>query len=270
MSSSPPASPASIDWGIGSYEHTAAQLLPAARVVVECAGIQSGEHVVDVGCGTGNGALLAAERGARVTGVDPAPRLLEVARARATEKGFETAFVVGDAAGIPVSDNVADVVLSIFGVIFAPDAVAATREMARITAPGGRIVLSAWIPEGPISQIGRIFGMAIMKAVGAPPPAGPPMAWHDRDVLSGLLEPHGFDVTLEQHTHLFRASSLDEYLEQEVARHPLSVAGAAILEPRGELEPLIEQSREMLTAANEDPDAFQISHRYVIATARRR
>ena len=70
------------DWGLGRYEDTAAQLEPAARAVVERAAPAAGEHVVDVGCGTGNAALLAAERGARVTGVDPAPRLLDVARER--------------------------------------------------------------------------------------------------------------------------------------------------------------------------------------------
>jgi len=67
MTSSP-----SLDWSIGNYEHTADQLMPAARLVVDRAAPAPGERVVDVGCGTGNAALLAAARGARVTGVDPA------------------------------------------------------------------------------------------------------------------------------------------------------------------------------------------------------
>ena len=65
-----------MDWSLGHYEHTAAQLLPAARVAVDLAAPSSGERLVDVGCGTGNAALLAAASGAAVTGVDPARRLL--------------------------------------------------------------------------------------------------------------------------------------------------------------------------------------------------
>jgi cyclopropane fatty-acyl-phospholipid synthase-like methyltransferase len=75
------AAPGSLDWGIGHYETTAAQLEPAARVVVEQAAVQPGEHLLDLGCGTGNAALLAAGPGVRAIGVDPSPRLLEVARA---------------------------------------------------------------------------------------------------------------------------------------------------------------------------------------------
>src|SRR5436305_15136046 len=114
--------PPTLDWSLGRYERTAGQLLPAARLVVERAAPAAGDRVVDVGCGTGNAALLAAERGARVTGVDPATRLLEVARERAAARGLDADFATGDAAHLPVGDGEADVVLSVFGVIFAPDA----------------------------------------------------------------------------------------------------------------------------------------------------
>ena len=88
------------DWGLGRYEDTATRLEPAARVVVEAAAPVAGERVVDVGCGTGNAALLAAERGATVTGVDPAPRLLEVARAEAATRGLDATFAPGHAASV--------------------------------------------------------------------------------------------------------------------------------------------------------------------------
>src|SRR3954452_3668306 len=133
-----------MDWSAGHYEQIADQVMPAAHAVVDRAVPVPGEHVVDVGCGTGNAALLAAERGARVTGVDPAPRLLEVARARAASRGLEATFALGDAAALPIEDGEADVVLSVFGVIFASDPLAAAAEMARVTAPGGRVVLTAW------------------------------------------------------------------------------------------------------------------------------
>src|SRR3954454_8693421 len=110
-----------IDWSLGHYEDTATRLAAAARAAVERAAPTAGERVVDVGCGTGNGALLAAERGATVTGVDPAQRLLEVARARAAARGVEATFMLGHAAALPLADGAADALLSVFGVTFAPD-----------------------------------------------------------------------------------------------------------------------------------------------------
>src|SRR6266536_5366377 len=114
-----------MEWGQGRYESVAEQLLPAAEVVVERAAPKEGERVVDVGCGTGNAALLAAERGAKVTGVDPAGRLLDVAAAEASERGLDADFVIGEAASIPLDDDSVDLAISVFGVIFAPDPQAA-------------------------------------------------------------------------------------------------------------------------------------------------
>src|SRR5689334_10537672 len=117
MAGGMPSPPAAPDWSAGRYERTAGQLLSAARVVVERAAVAPGERVVDVGCGTGNAALLAAERGARVTGVDPAVRLLGVAREQAAARGLVADFAEGDAAHLPLGDGEAQAVLSVFGVI---------------------------------------------------------------------------------------------------------------------------------------------------------
>ena len=84
--------PRVLDWSVGHYESTADQLLPAAGVVVRSAALRTGERVLDLGCGTGNAALLAAEHSSRVTGVDPAERLLEVARARAAAEHKNVTF----------------------------------------------------------------------------------------------------------------------------------------------------------------------------------
>ncbi len=90
-----------VDWGAGRYETTAAELAPVAQVVVERAGISPGDDVVDIACGTGNAALLAAGRGARVVGVDGAPRLLEVARERARAQGIVLDLREGDLLALP-------------------------------------------------------------------------------------------------------------------------------------------------------------------------
>jgi ubiquinone/menaquinone biosynthesis C-methylase UbiE len=120
-----------------------------AEVVVARSGAGAGDVVVDVACGTGNAALLAAVRGARVVGVDGAPRLLAVARERAAAMGVEAEWLEGDLAALPLADGVADVVLSVFGVIFAADPSAALSEVARILRPDGRAFVTAWVPAGP-------------------------------------------------------------------------------------------------------------------------
>ena len=260
--------PGTIDWGLGRYERVAEQLLRAARAVVDRAAPVEGEHVVDVGCGNGNAALLAAARGARVTGIDPAARLLGVARERAAAEGLDATFVEGEAAAMPLADGEADIVLSVFGVIFAPHGAAAAAEMARVAAPAGRIVLSAWIPEGAISQMARTAREAIARALTLPA-RPPPFAWHDRDALAGLLGPHGFEVTTQEERLAFGADSASDFLEGESSDHPLWVAGRAVLEPRGEVESLRERVLAILEAANEDPAAFRVTSRYVVATARR-
>jgi SAM-dependent methyltransferase len=262
--------PPPVDWDIGNYERIAEQLLPVARVVVDRAAPSAGERVVDVGCGTGNAALLAARRGARVTGVDPATRLLQVAREQAAADHLDADFVAGDAASIPLADGEADLVVSVFGVVFAPDPGAAAAEMARVTGPAGRIVLSAWIPEGAISQTGRLAREAVTRVLGLPP-GPPPFRWHDRDALAELFAPHRFDVSVETESIAFTAGSVAEQLDGDQANHPLALAGRAVLERQpGELEALRERIFEVYEAGNEDPDAFKVTSRYVIATARRR
>jgi SAM-dependent methyltransferase len=256
------------DWGVGHYEDTAEQLMPAARVVVEYAAPTAGERVIDVGCGTGNAALLAAERGAGVTGVDPAARLLEVASQRAAARGLEAQFVRGEAEALPIDDGDADLVLSVFGVIFASDPREAVAEMARVTAPDGRIVLSAWNPSGAVHRAVSAASDAVRRALGAP--SGPsPFPWHETRALAELFGPHGFRVSAAEERIAFTASSARAYVDQQ-ADHPLAVAGQAILGPRGESEALRERMVGIYEAANEDPGAFRVTSRYIVASARRR
>jgi SAM-dependent methyltransferase len=242
--------------------------LPAARVVVGRAALVAGERVVDVGCGTANAALLAAASGARVTGIDPAQRLLDVAREQAAARGLDATFALGEAAALPLEDGAADVVLSVFGVIFASDPPAAAAEIARVTAPTGRIVLSAWVPEGAIHDAVRAAQETVRKAAGVPP-GPPPFPWHHRDALAELFAPYDFEVATEEERLAFTANSPRDYLDAESANHPLAVAGRAVLEPRGEAQALRDRMLAIYEAANEDPDGFRVTSHYIVATARR-
>jgi SAM-dependent methyltransferase len=200
--------------------------------------------------------------------VDPASRLLEVARVRAASDGKKVTFLHGEAASLPVSGASVDVILSVFAVIFAPDPGAAAAEMSRVLVPGGRIVLSAWIPAGAMFELNSAAAQAVRQAVGAPP-APQPFAWHDRDALSGLLAPYGFRVDITPHRLVFTGSSARDFLDTESRNHPLAVAGLGVLAPLGQAEALRARLLEILENGNEDRDGFQVTSRYVVATARR-
>jgi SAM-dependent methyltransferase len=270
-----------MDWGAGEYEHTASQLLPAAREVIEHAAPRAGERLVDVGCGTGNAALLAAERGAEVTGVDPARRLLEVARARAS--GTDISFLEAEAARLPCRDASAEVLVSVFGVIFAPDPAAAVTEMARVAGPDARVVLSAWLPRGPLAEVIGARSQALAAAAAAATSAqtdgggeapsaegaNAPFAWHELDALVDLFAPHGFSVELEEHQLAFVAASPSEFLDAELRVHPSWIAARAVLEPRGEMAALGARTLAILNETNENPAAFRITGDYVVMVSRR-
>lgn len=255
------------DWGIGRYESTAERLLPAARVVVERAAIQHGEHVLDLGCGTGNAALLAAACGAHVIGVDPAARLLDVARVEAERQGADITLSTGDASSVPIDDASVDVVMSVFGVIFAPDAGVAAAEMSRVLHPCGRVVLSAWVPQGTLMDFTSAAADAVRHAVGASPPES--FAWHDRDALSALFAPHDLTVEVDEHVLSISDSSPSAYLDRELREHPMAVAGMAVLGHVGGAEPLRDRLLQILEDGNEDSTGFRMTSRYVVATARR-
>jgi ubiquinone/menaquinone biosynthesis C-methylase UbiE len=265
-----------LDWGLGQYESTGESLLPISEVVVAMSEPLAGKRVVDLGCGTGNAALLAAARGAVVTGVDPAARLVEVARKRAVERGLQAEFVAGDAGSIPVEDGSADLLLSVFAVIFAPDAAAAIAEMTRVTASDGLIRLTSWVPGGSMMTINNVAGRFMGEVFGggpAPDPEAPkPLAWHDEAALREAFAKYGFTVEVERRSMHLAAKSAEEYLEKS-GQHPMAVSAAQALATRPDGAELQAELEGRLLAAvreiNEDPDAFQVSNDYAIVTARR-
>ena len=195
-----------VDWGKGRYEETAAELEPVAAAVVAMAAPRAGERVLDIACGTGNGALLAAARGADVVGVDAAPRLVGVAEERAAAAGLSLELLVGDALALPVADASFDVVISIFGVIFATDPARAIAEVARVLRPDGRAYVTAWVPAGPINEMLTVLGRAIGRATGgAPPPKR--FAWSKTDSVRTIAEPCGLAVSTTRHELAIRAAS---------------------------------------------------------------
>src|SRR5687768_9858882 len=191
---------ASLDWSEGQYERTAETLEPASITAIEAAKIAPGARVLDLGCGTGNAALAAARLGADVVAIDPSARLVDVTRARAELEGLvRLRAAVGDASDIPADDASFDAVVSVFAVIFAPDAERAADEMLRVTKAGGRIVVTSWSPKGPIAKAGAMLrdGMAVLdpsiKTRVSP-------SWGEPSFVHRLFESRRAKVTIEEKT----------------------------------------------------------------------
>lgn len=249
------------DWGTGEYERTAAQLEPAAEVAVAALAPNEGDRVLDVGCGTGNAALCAARAGAEVVGVDAAPRLVEVARERAAREGFAAAeFVVGDARDLPVDDASFDAAISVFGVIFVDSPRETARELLRPVRPGGRIVVTSWVPEGAIHEARRLTRAALGL------PAEPP-AWGEPDTLRSLFAFHPVD--LDEQRLAFTDVSPHAWVHSLLDHHPAWLEARDALRERGGWEELVERLLDLFEAANEDPDAFRLTSRYLVATVHR-
>ena len=251
-----------VDWGAGNYETTAAELAPVAEAVVEQAAISSGDDVVDLACGTGNAALLAAARGAQVVGVDGAPRLLEVARERAMEAGISADFRDGDLLALPIEDDAADVVLSVFGVIFAEDPLQAVREIERILRPEGSALITAWIPAGPIdAMIGEMRRVVGRVTQHAPPKR---FAWADPEALASLVADAGLVLDGSTQGELaIRAASPEAYIAAG-QEHPMSLAVRPVVEGAGVGDELREAMTAVLRDANEEPHGFLVHSPYVV------
>jgi ubiquinone/menaquinone biosynthesis C-methylase UbiE len=148
--------------------------------------------VLDVACGTGNFCISAARRGATVTGVDIAPNLLEQARTRAESEGLEIQFDEGDAEQLPYDDASFDLVVSIFGAMFAPRPEKVATELIRVCRSGGRIAMANWTPEGFTGELFKV------TAKHAPPPQGmpSPLLWGDESTVRERLREGISDLKL--------------------------------------------------------------------------
>lgn len=255
-----------IDWGIGRYEPTAAEIEPVARDVLSVAGVQPGERVLDLATGTGNAALLAASTRAVVTGLDAAPRLIEVARERAAASGADISFVVGDAQSLPFEDASFEVVLSVFGIIFADDSARAFEEVMRVLAPGGRAFLSVWVSAGTLAAMIGVFARAMAEATGS---NAPRFAWHDRDAVAEIAARHGAGIEVYDRELEIVADSPETYLHKH-QEHPMSVAARPVLERAGTASAAAETALAILQEGNEDPAHFKIRSPYRLIEVRHR
>lgn len=196
-------------WASGDFAVIGTTLQLAGESLCEAADVAAGSRVLDVACGNGNASLAAARRFCQVTGLDYVPALLQRARERAEAERLPIEFVEGDAEHLPFPDDSFDTVLSTYGVMFTPDQQRAAHELARVTAPGGKIALANWTPEGFLGD----FFRAVARYV--PPPAGlnSPFAWGTEAGLEALFGSKARVIVAERKPFVFRYTSAAHFTQ---------------------------------------------------------
>jgi ubiquinone/menaquinone biosynthesis C-methylase UbiE len=197
-------------WSAGDFARVGRSLQLVSENLCEAVDVIPGEDVLDVACGAGNTGIAAARRFAKVTGLDYVPGLLDHARERSRAELIDDAtWVEGDAQQLPFPDNSFDIVMSTFGVMFAPDQQRAADEMVRVCRPGGRIAMANWTPDG---MIGEMF---MTVARHAPPPfkIDPPILWGTEEHLLKLFAGDLSDLRAERRQWMQRFPSPEFGLE---------------------------------------------------------
>lgn len=196
-------------WSKGDFAAVGVRIQGAAEDLVGAVDVLPDERVLDVACGAGNAAIAASRRFADAVGLDYVPALLERARERAAAERFEIEFIEGDAQALPFEDASFDVVLSIFGAMFAPDQARTAAELLRVCKPGGRIGMCNWTPEG---VIGKMF--RTVSGHAPPPPGVPsPLVWGTEDGLRELFGDGVSSLETPRGYAAFRFRSPEHWLE---------------------------------------------------------
>jgi SAM-dependent methyltransferase len=231
-------------WAAGDYAAIAQrQLWPVGERIVARAGVAPGENVLDVACGTGNAAIRAAQAGARVVGVDLTPELFVAGRRLAAEAEVEIEWLEGDAEDLPVDDESFDVVVSVFGCMFAPRHQLAASELVRALRPGGRLCISSWTPDGVMGTFFRTLGGYLPPP---PPFAEPPLLWGSEEHVLDLFAGTGIDLEFARETIDFpRFDSIDDEIEFSTTKFGPMLMARRLLEPQGRWDELLRDLRTL-------------------------
>jgi SAM-dependent methyltransferase len=222
-------------WAAGDYAAFAPLVAEVGERLVARAGVHPGDRALDVACGTGNVAIPAARAGALVTAVDLTPEHFPAARARAAEADVAIGWLEGDVEALPFEDASFDVVLSSFGCMFAPRHSVAASELRRVLAPGGRLGITAFAPDGAGGDFFRTLG-----SLAPPPPpfAENPLGWGDPEHVRGLFG--DLPLSFERASYAERFDSVEAAVERYTTTFgPIVLLGGA--QVAGELRALFQR-----------------------------
>jgi ubiquinone/menaquinone biosynthesis C-methylase UbiE len=252
-------------WSKGDFAMVANIVYNASESLAEALDIVPDEKVLDVACGSGNGAISAARRSwGGTVGADYVPALLERGRERAAAERLEVEFVEADAQNLPFEDGSFDVAMSIFGAMFAPDQQKAADELLRVVKPGGRIGMANWTPDG---SVGTMF-KTISKHAPPPPGLESPLLWGTEERVRELFGEGISDLRTEKRLSRQPFRSPDHYIEFFRTYFGPTQAAYERVGPEGEAA-LTEDLRSFLESANTAGDramVLEAEYLEVIAT----
>ncbi|HVT00332.1 MAG TPA: class I SAM-dependent methyltransferase [Solirubrobacterales bacterium] len=249
-------------WSEGDFSMVAAMITVVAENLAEALRILPDERVLDVACGSGNGAIAAARRSwGGAVGCDFVPALLERGRERAAAERLDVEFVEADAQNLPFEDGSFDVAMSIFGAMFALDQERTAAELLRVVRPGGRIGMANWTPDGKLADF---FGLLAKHTGGPPPGTTPPVLWGKEEHVRELFGDGIAELRVERLVNRQAFRSPDHYVEffrsyfgpMKAAFEKVGPQGAPALEAdlRAYLEAINDDERALVL----EPDYLQI------------
>jgi ubiquinone/menaquinone biosynthesis C-methylase UbiE len=270
-----PANPNKTLWEKGDFTRIADTMRESGEALVQKLGITEGMKVLDLGCGDGTTAVPAAKLGADVLGIDIAHNLVEAGNRRSAEQGLSNLkFQEGDASNLEqVPDKTFDLLVSIFGAMFAPKPFEVAKEMVRVTRPGGRIVMGNWIPNDPtlVAQI-----LKISSNYTPPPPEGfvSPMTW---GVESNVIERFAAagvpkdNISFARDTFTFNFPGRPAALVDEFRKYygPTMNAFEAA-EKNGRATELQKELEELFSSQNKSQNATSIPATFLCVTVTRK
>ena len=270
-----PVNPNKALWEKGDFTRIADTMRESGEALVQRLGITKGLNVLDLGCGDGTTALPAGKLGVDVLGIDIARNLVEAGNKRAREHGLTNLkFQEGDASNLEqVPDKSFDLVVSIFGAMFAPKPFEVAKEMVRVTRPGGRIVMGNWIPNDPtlVAQI-----LKISSNYTLPPPEGfvSPMTWGvESNVIERFMEagiPKD-NISFARDTFTFNFPGTPSQLVDVFRKYygPTMNAFEAA-EKNGRAAELQKQLEALFNSQNKSQDATSIPATFLLVTVDRK
>jgi SAM-dependent methyltransferase len=220
-----------------------------------------------VAAGTGNVAIPAAERGARVVGIDLTPELFDVARRRAADAGVEVEWVEGDAEELPFEDGRFDRVLSAFGIMFAPRHEVLAAELVRVTKPGGAIGVANWTPRGVIGEVFKLMG----EYMPAPPSfASPPTLWGDEAHVKKLFAESGMELEFELGMAPQPFDSAEDYVRYFEDHYGPTVMAKKRLTGEGRWDQFRQRYVDLIDSLGRASDGgFELGQEYLLTIGRR-
>lgn len=248
-------------WATGDFNQIARLNVGMAEAIVEATDPHAGQRVLDVACGSGTAALVAARRYCEVTGLDYVPELVDRAEIRARAEGLDADFRVGDAQDMPFPDDSFDVVLSVYGVQFVADQDRAARELLRVCKPGGKIGLAGPIPEG---WSGDWFA-AHAQYVPPPPGVQSPLRWGTAEGLDELLGAGVRSIESDRRTALQYYQSIDHAVEVFSTYFGPTVRALETIDPEDQ-ENLLEDLNAIMSRYNRARDGTAIVENQYLQT----